>query len=187
MIALTQLWLPILLSAVLMFVASSLIHMVLKYHNADYKELPNEDEVSSAIRNGSPATGIYTMPHCKDMSAMNDEAMQKKFADGPVAMLTVMPNGMPNMGVMLPLQFVYFVLASTAIAYCAKLALVPGAQYMEVFRFVGTVAFLTHGFAHLPYSIWYGHPWSNAGRFLLDALIYGSLTAGTFAWLWPAA
>ena len=37
MVSLADLWLPILLSAVLVFVASSLIHMVLGWHRHDFK------------------------------------------------------------------------------------------------------------------------------------------------------
>ena len=42
------LWLPIVLSALLVFVVSAIIHMVLKYHNRDYKQLPNEVAVRAA-------------------------------------------------------------------------------------------------------------------------------------------
>ena len=40
MVPVTSLWLPIVLSGVLVFVASSLIHMVLGYHKGDYRALP---------------------------------------------------------------------------------------------------------------------------------------------------
>ena len=53
--SLGALWLPIVLSAVLVFVVSSIIHMVLRYHNSDYGRLPNEDAVRAALRAGSPA------------------------------------------------------------------------------------------------------------------------------------
>ena len=45
MVSIISLWLPILLSAVAVFIASSVIHMVLKYHNSDFKKIPAEDEV----------------------------------------------------------------------------------------------------------------------------------------------
>ncbi len=50
MVPLTALWLSILLAAVIVFVASSLIHMVLKYHQSDYRQLPEEDKLLSALR-----------------------------------------------------------------------------------------------------------------------------------------
>ncbi len=184
-VSLVDLWMPILLGAVLAWIASGLIHTALKYHNSDYGKLSNEDEVAAAVRNGSPAVGFYSFPHCADMNQMKDEAMQKRFVDGPVAFLAVFPNGMPNMGKLLGLQVAYFVAGCVLVAYCASLALAPGADYMAVFRFVAATAFLAFGWAIVPFSIWYGHPWSTTGKYLFDALVYALLVAGTFAWLWP--
>ena len=184
-VTILQLWMPILVGALLAWIASALIHVVVKYHNSDYKKLPNEDEVSAAIRSGSPGVGVYVMPFCIEMSDMQDEAMQQKYADGPVAFLTVFPNGMPNMGKLMAQQISYFVLGCLLISYCASLTLAPGTEYLTVFRVVSTMGFLTFGWAVIPFSIWYGHPWSTTAKYLLDALIYGMVVAGTFAWLWP--
>ena len=186
-ISLLDLWMPILLGTVLAWIASAVIHIAVKYHNSDYKQLANEDEVMAAVKNGSPDLGVHTFPYCIDMEQMKDEAVQKKFADGPVGMLTVFPDGMPNMGKAVGQQIAFFLAGSIIIAYCAKLALDPGAGYMEVFRFVWAVGFLSFGWAQIPMSIWYGHLWPTTAKYLLDALIYGALVAGSFAWLWPAA
>ena len=70
--ALSQLWLPILAAAVFVYIASSLIHMVFRWHNSDYRKLGNEDEVQAALRKGSPTPGQYVFPHCTDMKAMRD-------------------------------------------------------------------------------------------------------------------
>jgi len=185
MVGMLQLWIPILLGSLLAWIASGLIHMVVKYHNSDYRKLPNEDEVAAAVRNGNPAVGLYVMPYCIDMSEMKDEAMQQKYADGPVAFLTVFQKGMPKMGKLMGQQISFFVIGSVLIAYCASLALAPGATYLTVFRLVSTVGFLTFGWAAIPFRIWYGHPWSTTAKYLLDALVYGLVVAGTFAWLWP--
>ena len=184
--SLLELWLPILLGTFLAWMASAVIHMALKYHNFDYQKLSNEDEVRSAVRSGNPSLGVHTVPYCVDMEQMQDEAMQGKFREGPVALVTVFPSGMPNMGKLVGQQIVYFFLGCVFVGYCATLALEPGAEFMRVFRFVATLGFLTFGWALIPFSIWYGHLWSSAGRYLLDALIYGSLVAGSFAWLWPS-
>ena len=184
-ISLLDLWMPILLGTLLAWISSALIHIALKYHNSDYNELTNEDEVMTALRNGSPSVGMHTTPYCVDMSKMQDESMQQKFAKGPVAMIAILPNGMPQMGKAIGQQIAYFLLGSIFIAYVATLALAPGADYMTVFRFVAAVGFMTFGWALLPFSIWYGHLWSTAAKYLLDALIYGVLVAGAFAWLWP--
>lgn len=186
-VSLLQLWLPILLGAILAWVASGLIHMVLKYHNSDYKRIPNEDAVTAAVRDGAPVVGFYSFPHCATMDDWKDESIHKKFIEGPVGFLTIMPSGMPTMGKTLTLQFSFYVVGCFLIAYCASLALAPGAQYLDVFRVVSAVAFLAFGWATIPYSIWYGHPWSTTFKYLVDALVYALLVAGTFAWLWPAA
>jgi hypothetical protein len=184
-ISLLQLWMPILLGAFLAWVASALIHVVAKYHNSDYQSLSNEEEVMNAVRNGSPKLGIHTLPFCTDMSEMNNPEVQEKFKKGPVAIVTVLPNGLPNMGKLMPQQIAFFLVGCIIIAYCAKLALPAGADYMVVFRFVGTLGFLAFGWAQIPMSIWYGHPWSTTAKYLLDAFIYGLVVAGCFAWLWP--
>lgn len=184
-ISLLQLWAPILLGTVLAWIASSLIHLVLKYHDSDYKKLANEDEVMEAVGKGSPALGVHTFPYCVDMSQMKDQAMQAKFNRGPVGFVTIFPSGMPPMGKLIAQQILYFLFGCILIAYCATLALTPGASYLEVFRFVAAVGFLGFGWAQIPFAIWYGHLWSTSAKYLLDALIYGLVVAGCFAWLWP--
>jgi hypothetical protein len=161
--------------------------MLIKYHNADYKKLSNEDEVSDVLRDSSATPGIYHLPHCTDMKEMNDVRMQEKFKKGPIALVTVFENGLPPMGKLLIQQFLFFLIAGVLIAYVATLSLAPGAEYMSVFRMVMTVGFLAFGYGCIPYSIWYGHPWAVCLRYFLDALIYAAVFAGTFAWLWPAA
>lgn len=182
-ISVSELWLAILLASLFCWVASALIHMLFKYHNADYSELPNEEQVSAALKGASPA--FYSMPYCVDMKAMGEESMQKKFSDGPVAMVAVLPDGMPPMGKLMFQQILFFVIGTLLIAYLASISIAGGADYMVVFRHVFVASFLTYGWAQVPYSIWMGQPWSNCVRYLIDALIYASVTAGTFAWLWP--
>lgn len=185
-VSISELWLAILLAGFLCWVASALVHMLFKYHNADYKGLPNEGEVSAALKASSAAPALYTLPYCADMKAMGEEAMQKKFSDGPVAMVTVMPNGMPPMGKLLSQQIVFFVIGGLLIGYLASISIVAGAEYMVVFRHVFVASFLTYGWAQIPHSIWLGQPWSNCLRYLIDALIYAAVTAGVFSWLWPS-
>jgi len=184
-ISILQLWLPIVLGTALAWIASGLIHMLIKYHNSDYQQLSNEEEVMTAIKNGSPKLGIHTFPFCLDMSEMGNPDVQKKFNRGPVGMITMFPNGMPNMGKLMIQQISFFLLGCILIAYCASLVLAPGAEYRVVFRFVATVGFLAFSWANIPLSIWFGHPWSTTAKYLLDGLVYGLVVAGCFAWLWP--
>lgn len=184
-VAVFELWLAILVAGLLCWVASALIHMLFKYHNADYKELSNEYAVSSALADKSQVPALYTVPYCSDMKAMGEEAMQKKFNDGPVAMITIMPNGMPSMGKLLSQQVMFFIFGSFLIGYLATISIAANTDFMMVFRPVFIASFLTYGWAQIPYSIWMGQPWSNCLRYLLDAFIYAIVTAVTFALLWP--
>jgi hypothetical protein len=182
-----SLWIPVLVSAVVIFVASSLVHMVLKYHKADYKGLPAEDSVRDALRKANAAPGVYVTPYCADMKDMKSPAMQEKYAKGPVAMIAVFPNGVPVMPKLLGLWFAFCVLVSFVAAYVARHTLQPGSEGMLVMRITGTVAFVGYGLSHVSDSIWGGKPWGNTARALLDAVIYSVLTGLTFRLLWPSA
>ena len=62
MIPLTALWMPIALSAVLVFLASAVLHMMLPIHRKDYKKLPSEDKIRDAIREANVPPGNYMYP-----------------------------------------------------------------------------------------------------------------------------
>lgn len=185
MVNLGALWMPILLSAVLVFLASFLVHMVLKYHNSDYSQLPNEDAVRAAIRAGNPKPAQYVMPYCADMKQMDSPEMRQKFVEGPVGVLNIKPSGAYGMGRSLGQWFVFTLVVSFFVAYVAAHTIPTGTVYLEVFRVVGTVGFLAYAMGQIPASIWMGKPWSVAFKELLDGLLYGLVTAGTFGWLWP--
>lgn len=185
MTSLMQLWLPILLSALGVFIASSLLHMVLKFwHMPDYHGLSNEDEVGAAIRKGNPAPGMYVLPFCK-MEDMKKPEVQEKFKKGPVAFMILRPNGMMNMGASLGQWFVFCLLTSFFCAYLAGSALAAGTDPLQVCRIVGTAAFLAYSFGVIPEGIWWGHPWKSVFKMVIDGLIYGLVTGFVFAWLWP--
>ena len=185
MASIPQLWLPILLSAILVFVASSLIHMVVKWHNPDYLRLANEDEVRAAIRKGNPAPGQYVLPHFSDMSDLKKPEAQQKYAEGPVGFLVLKANGPPTMGLALSLWFLFSVVVSGFVAYLASRTLPTGTPYLKVFRVAGAVSFLAYAAGAAPAAIWMGKPWRSATKDLADGLIYGLVTAGAFGWLWP--
>jgi hypothetical protein len=185
MVSVLLLWKPILLSAVFVFVASSIIHMVLGYHGRDLRRVPREDEVMDALRRFDIPPGDYGMPLAGSMAAMKDPAFIAKMKSGPVAFMTFMPSGPPAMGSSLILWFVYTVLVSVLAAYIACHALQPGALYPAVFRIVGAAAFASYSLGLFPNSIWYRRNWGTTLLSMFDGLIYALLTAGTFGWLWP--
>jgi hypothetical protein len=184
MVPLTALWLPILLSAVIVFVASSAIHMALQYHRSDYRQLPEEDKLLAALRPVGLKPGLYIFPFCthKDMKS---PAVQEKYKQGPVGMITVFPSAPPTMPKFLGMWFVYCLLIGFFVAYLTGRTVTPGAPYLAVFRVAGTAAFLAYGLGPLVNGIWKGQPWSMTLKEAFDGLIYSLLTAGTFGWRWP--
>jgi hypothetical protein len=185
MVSLVQLWLPWLVAAVGVFVASSLVHMVFKWHNADYLKLGNEDDVRAAIRKSAPPPGQYVIPHCTDMKDLQSPDMQRKFTEGPVAYLMVRPSGAPNIGPSLAQWFMLNVLVSGVAAHLAAATLGAGAPSEHVFHATASVTFIAYAAGSLSSGIWKGQPWRSVAKELLDALIYGIVSGFAFAWLWP--
>lgn len=185
MVPVLSLWLPILVAAVLVFVASSIIHMVLKYHWSDWAPVPEEEAVMAELRRVGLQPGNYSLPHAGSMEAMKEEAFVEKRKKGPVALITVVPSGTGGMGKQLALWFVYSIVVGIFAAYIAGRALGPGADYLQVFRFTGSAAFLAYAVGGWQESIWWGRKWSNTLKNTIDGLIYALVTAGAFGWLWP--
>lgn len=185
MVTLPALIVPVLLAAVLVFVASSIVHMVLPYHKGDFRKLGREDDVLDALRRAGVAPGDYAAPHAGSMAGMKSPDFIEKMKKGPVIVLTVAAGRAPSMGRELTLWFGYTVLVGVFAAYVTGRALGPGAHYLEVFRFAGTVAFAGYALGLLQQSIWYMRPWGTTFKSVFDGLLYALLTAGTFGWLWP--
>ena len=186
MVPLIDLWLPILSVRRVVFVASNLVHMVLRYHKTDYSPVPKEDEVMAALRPFSIPPGDYMMPRAGSMQEMKSPAFQEKWKRGPVVVMTVMRSDHNFMGRTLVQWFV----------------LLPGRQPVRGVRdqprrpvrarriskcraFASTTAFAAYGLALWQYSIWYRRKWSTTIKANLDALLYGFLTGGVLGWLWP--
>jgi hypothetical protein len=186
MVPILSLWLPILLAAILVFVASSIIHMVLGYHNTDFGQLPSEDAVMDALRRFDIPPGEYAMPWAGSSKEMGSPEFLEKCEKGPAAFMTFLPAGKPKMGGQLVMWFVYTIIVGILAAYVAGRALDPGAEYLSVFRFTGVTAFIAYTAAGWPISIWYKRAWSTTFKNTFDGLIYALLTAGAFGWLWPA-
>jgi len=185
MTALHLLWLPIVLSAVIVFVASSIIHMVSPWHKSDYPKLANEEALRAALRPLAIPPGDYMIPRPASRQDLGSPEFQNKMKEGPILMLTVVPNGPLGMGKSLGLWFLYSLVVGVFSAYVAGRALPVGSVYLHVFRFAGTAAFLCYSVALWQMSIWYHRGWGITIKATLDGLVYALLTAGTFGWLWP--
>ena len=186
MISVVSLWLPILLSTVLVFIISSVIHMFLKYHNSDYQKIPHEDKAMDNLRKSNIPPGDYMFPYCIDNKERNSKEFQDKLKAGPSGIMTLFPPGTNFMGSSLALWFVYCLIVGVFAAYIAGRALEPGAHYLAVFRFTGATAFAGYALALMQNSIWYKKSWSATLKSMFDGLIYALFTAGIFGWLWPS-
>lgn len=182
MVQLSALWLPILLSAVFVFIASNILWMMLPFwHHKDNGKLPDEAAALAAFK--SAKSGMYLVP-CADWNKMTAEdraAMQK----GPMGFVLLRNPASFSMAGALITWFVYLLLVATLTAYVASHSLAAGAHYLKVFQIVGTIGILAYSFGGMSYTIWYGKPWSVTIKDIIDGIIYGLLMAGTFGWLWP--
>lgn len=185
MTSLIALWLPILVSAVIVFIASSIIHMGPFWHRGDYPKAPNEDRLRDAVRPLGIPPGEYMVPRASSSKDMQAPEFQEKLKQGPVLMLTVLPNGTFSMASNLIQWFLYCLVVSFFAAYVASRALSGGTDYLRVFQLVGATAFIGYTLALWQMSIWYKRSVSLSVKSTVDGLIYGLLTAGTFGWLWP--
>ncbi len=180
-----SLWLPILVSAVLVFVVSSVIHMALTYHRNDLRQIPDEAGLLDALGKFSIPPGDYMVPRAGSMEAMKTPEFLAKLNKGPVFLATFLKPGPFNMGKSLGQWFLYCVVVNLIAGYVAGITLVPGTAYMTVFRVTGTVAFAGYALALWQDSIWHARSRSTTMKSTFDGLAYALVTAGTFGWLWP--
>jgi hypothetical protein len=185
MVTIPSLWLPILLSSIVVFFASWLFHMLLPFHRTDFGTVPSEDKVQDALRGFSIPPGDYMIPCGGGPEAMKKPEFLEKLKKGPVVVMTVFGPGSTNMGSSLLQWFIYLLVVGVLVAYVAGRALPVGSPYLEVFRFAGCTAFIAYAVALWQDSIWYKRKWSTTIKNTIDGLIYGLLTAGIFGWLWP--
>ncbi len=185
MVAIMSLWLPIVVSAVLVFVVSSVIHMMMTYHRGDFGKLPDEEAARATFTAMDAPPGDYIMPCADEPGDMSSPEMQAKFEQGPVAFVRVLPPGPIAMGQSLVQWFVYCLVVGVFVAYMAGRTVGAGTEYLAVFRVAGAAAFMCYAVALWQQSIWFKRPWNTTLKHTFDGLLYALVTAGTFGWLWP--
>ena len=77
-VTILSLWLPILLSAVIVWVLSSLVWTVMPHRKKEFSGAPNEEAVRSALRDAAP--GQYWVPWGQDFK---DAGLHQKYKEGP--------------------------------------------------------------------------------------------------------
>ena len=177
------LWLPIIVSAVLVFVASSVIHMVLGYHRNDYRKLPSEDAVMESLQQHDLPPGDYMVPHISDPKVMEDPAFKAKMEKGPLGFFTVVSDW--AMGTSLLQWFVYCLVVSTFSGVLTSQATHETFYPGEVFHFAALISFACYFLGLVQNSIWFKRSWKITLKYLLDSVVYAAATGAAFMWLWP--
>lgn len=185
MTPLTALWLPIVVSAVIVFIASAVIHMLPLWHKNDYPAMPNQEGISNALASMNIPPGDYMLPRAANMADMKTPEFKAKLDRGPIMIATVVPPGQMGMGRALVLWFIYLLIVSFFAAYIAGRALPPGASYLDVHRFAGATAFIAYALGLWHMWIWFHRSLKYTIMDTVDGLIYALLLGGTFGWLWP--
>jgi hypothetical protein len=185
---LAQLWLPILVSAVLVFVLSAVTHMFLPARKTEWGRLAKEGDVQAALRGVTP--GLYAFPALSTPGERPTPEDMKRWAVGPSGWLSLVPAGPINMGRNLGLSLLMNLFVSFSVAYVATLTLgsVPLQMFPHervVFRVVSTIGFLAYAIGPAYEAIWYWKPFKSLAYTVLDALLFGLAMGATFGWLWP--
>ncbi len=184
MVTLISLWLPILISAVLVYALASVLYMATPLHSRDFAKLGDEDPVMDALRTQHAKRGQYMFPGALSSKEWSTPEWIEKANRGPVGLIFVLPSG-TGMSRQLIFQGVLILAISFMAGYMGSTSLPLGAQYLEVFQVVGTATFLAHAAGHFTYSIWFGFSWKITWLRAFEGLFYGILTASIFGWLWP--
>lgn len=187
MTEMASLWMPVLVSAAAVFVASALAWTAMPHHRSDFARADDEDALMDAVRKSAPTPGMYYFPHA-DHKTERTEEYHRKVAAGPVGVLRVRdPKAALNMSGAMIKSFVYNLVVATLVAYVASGAHAPGAAFWDVFGTVGPATFLAYALSSVHESIWMGLPRSAAIKQGIDGFVYALVTAGIFSWLWPGA
>jgi hypothetical protein len=105
---------------------------------------------------------------------------------GPVFLLNMFPADGMNMGRSFGLWFAYCVVVNGVAGHIAQGAGLTRADGPRILHTVGLSAFLGYAAGLWQMSVWYRRPWMNTLKVTADGLIYATLTALIFCWLWPA-
>ncbi|MGB0496200.1 MAG: hypothetical protein ACPGJI_07580 [Kangiellaceae bacterium] len=179
-----SLWLPILVSAIGVFIVSSIIHMVLGYHRNNFQKLPNEEEFLVEVGKLEIEPGEYMYPFCSGPKDMQSEGYMDKLNKGPVGMMTAMPKGPFPMGKNLLNWFIYSLIVGAFSAYIALQSLSADSSFNTVMHTVTIAAFAGYALALIQNSVWYNRAWRVTAKFMFDGLVYSLTTGAVFSWLW---
>lgn len=177
------LWLPILVSAVAVFVLSAASHMLLPWRRDEFRGIPGHEAIQAVVKDLPP--GQYLFPAGLDPRERGGKEWLARWAAGPSGWLTLVPREPIAMGRNMAQSMLAYLVVSFLTAYLATFALGAAPASFTVFRFVSTLGVLTYATGTSFTSIWYGRPWKAFAADVLDAVVLAFAMAAVFAWLWP--
>lgn len=200
---LTELWLPILLSGVGVWIASAIAWMAIGHHKKDRDALPGgekgEQEMMDTVTRLGIKPGNYGFPDfCQHDTLPRKERMEALkvlYDKHPQGLLRVWAP--VNMGVNMVLTFLFYLVTSAVIGYLAWAALGPGSMPSPpngadlpttnralVFQVTGIAGILAYSFATFPGDLWFQKKKRAMVMDWCDGVVFALITGLIFAWLW---
>lgn len=183
--AVLELWLPIVVSTVVVFILSFLAWAVIGHHKADMKRAPDQDALLAKVRELGLGDGVWVFPQPEAGADCKSAEVKKLFDEGPWGMLQLWPK--PNMGLNMLKSVVIVGVLTVFVAYLSSLALAgePDPGFMRVFRVAGAAAVLGHCFGGMVNDVWFAKPARFVVLDFIDKLVFGLATGAVFALMWP--
>jgi Flp pilus assembly protein TadB len=186
---LVHLWLPIVASAVAVFVGSALGWMLVGHHKGDMNKLTEEQDrkLIEALKTLNLAPGVYGYPDMhKKMTREEQKKCYETMFQNPVGMLRVWKH--PHMGVNMFKTFLVNVVVSVFIAYIGWTAFGAAPKsFMQHWQLLGTCGVLAYSFSFIPCEIWYQQTRRALTTMFIDGVVLGLLCGAVMSWLWPVA
>ncbi len=181
---LTALWLPIILTAIVLFFASFIAWTILPHHESDFKKLDQEDQLMEFVRGLNAPAGNYMFPFMSHADQKDSEKIEK-YKTGPRGTLVMWDY--PNMGRNLGLTFLYFLVIAVVTAYIAWSALggalAADIRFMKAFQITGAIGVLVFASSGTLNSVWFRR---RVLTDVIDGIVYGVIMGLLFGFLWPA-
>lgn len=182
---LVQLWLPILISGVAVFVLSAVGWMAVNHHAKDQRSLPDAKPLLDALEAMKVQPGVYMFPGAFGHSGEEQKAAaQAEMFNKPTGIIRIW--SMPNMGANMLSSLAVYLVISVFIAYLGWSAFgATGKSFAELFKVLGTAGVLAYSFAFIPNDIWFQNSRRATALCVIDGVIYGLTTGAIFAAMWP--
>ena len=181
----TAILLPVFVTAIVLFIASSIAWTVSPHHRQDWVGHPTEKEFLEQLAASEVPRGQYIFPFITP-TEMKDPERMATYEKGPHGTLNVW-GSKPSMPRNLALTFLTFLVACFFIGYLTYSAVGTGetADFSKVFQIAGTAGLCTWCFSFIPNGIWFGKTLRSTVMDIADGFVYGILTGLSFGIMWP--